>query len=96
MAAYEHVAMIKLHYKMADALDECIVKLSGGKASLHERPHVTFKPLKEKEATPPPISVEDVPRVVPRVAKDVTSTMNSCDSLSTEDDDEDERNWMPL
>jgi hypothetical protein len=29
IAAYEHVAMIKLHYSISDALEDCIAKLEG-------------------------------------------------------------------
>ena len=29
IAAYEHCAMIRLHYHVADALDECLKKLEG-------------------------------------------------------------------
>ena len=100
VAAYEHVAMIKCHYRMADALDECIAKLSNGKVLLEERPIVTFHPLKPGASPPPPppIAVEDVPNVVPRIAKDVTSGANSFESLTTVDDCDydDESNWMPI
>jgi hypothetical protein len=30
VAAYQHAAMIRLHYRIADALDECIEKLTSG------------------------------------------------------------------
>jgi len=30
IAAYEHTAMIKLHYSIADALDECVARLEKG------------------------------------------------------------------
>lgn len=90
--------MIKLHYQMADALDECIVKLSGGEVALHERSSVRFKPLRSNDAEPPPISVEDVSKVVPRVSKNVESGsgMHSFESLTTDDDYEDESNWTDL
>jgi hypothetical protein len=29
IAAYEHVAMIRLHFSISDALDDCIAKLEG-------------------------------------------------------------------
>lgn len=98
IAAYEHVAMIKLHYSMADALDECIVKLSGGKSTLQERPNVAFKPLRpSNETAPPPIAEEDVPKVTPRKTKVIGDSVNSYESLtSLEDDYEDESNWRPL
>ena len=97
VAAYEHVSMIKLHYSMADALDECIVKLSGGKSTLQERPNVIFKPLRPNATEPPPIAEEDVAKVTPRVSHDIGSAINSYESLtSLEDDYEDESNWMPL
>ena len=98
VAAYEHVSMIKLHYKMADALDECIVKLSSGRAALHERPTVHFRPLKAREAIPPPISVEDVSNIVPRVSHNIESSsgMHSYESLTTDDDFDDESNWTDL
>ena len=31
MAAYEHIAMIKLHYKIADVIDACMMRLETGK-----------------------------------------------------------------
>lgn len=31
IAAYQHAAMIRLHYRLADALDECIEKLENGR-----------------------------------------------------------------
>jgi hypothetical protein len=31
IAAYEHVAMIKTHYRIADTLDHCLVALATGK-----------------------------------------------------------------
>ena len=36
VAAYEHTAMIKLHYSIADALDECIVKLESDTPVRHK------------------------------------------------------------
>jgi hypothetical protein len=108
VAAYEHVAMIKCRYRISDALDECIAKLSNGKVSLHERPTVVFAPLKanrnksggttEDESLPPEIAAEDVPKVIPRIMKDVYSGANSSESLTTlEDCDyEDETNWIPI
>jgi len=99
VAAYEHISMIKLHYKMADALDECIVKLSGGKVAMHERSTVHFKPLRstDSSSTPPPISMEDVSNVVPRVSRNVESGSGgrSFESLSTDDYDDDD-NWTDL
>mmetsp|Transcript_6862 Transcript_6862/g.11968 ORF Transcript_6862/g.11968 Transcript_6862/m.11968 type:complete len:217 (+) Transcript_6862:1514-2164(+) len=41
VAAYQHAAMIRLHYKTADALDECIDILSGPKEDEH--PSDSFK-----------------------------------------------------
>jgi len=100
VAAYEHVAMIKLHYKMADALDECIVQLSGGKVALHERSTVRFKPLRasDNSSDPPPLAMEDVSNVIPRVCRNVESGSGgrSFESLSTEDYDDDESNWTDL
>lgn len=97
VAAYEHVAMIKLHYSMADALDECIVKLSNGKVTLQERPHVTFKPLKESTANPPPLAVEDVPKIAPRISRDMGSVLKSYESLITEEEDyDDESSWRAI
>ena len=83
---------------MADALDECIVKLSSGKVALHERSTVRFKPLRAKSSLPPPIAVEDVSNVVPRVSRNVESGsggFHSYGSLSTDDDD-DESNCTDL
>ena len=39
VAAYQHAAMIRLHYSVADALDECLEKLETGasKANQHKR-----------------------------------------------------------
>ena len=88
--------MIKLHYSMADALDECIVKLSGGKNFLQERSNVTFKPLRPSVAIPPPIAEEDVPKIVPRVSRDIADAVGSLESLTTDDDYDDESNWRPL
>jgi len=34
VAAYEHIAMIKLHYSVADALDQCIATLEGSRSNL--------------------------------------------------------------
>lgn len=33
VAAYQHAAMIRCHYRIADALEECIEKLGGGKTA---------------------------------------------------------------
>lgn len=99
VAAYEHIAMIKSHYSMADALDECLAKLSSGKIALRERASVNFKPLRAQDEAPPPISVEDVPNVTPRVAKidGAGNAVSSYESLTTDDDDDDdESNWLSL
>ena len=37
IAVYEHVAMIKLHYSIADELEECIKRLEFGKSNFPKR-----------------------------------------------------------
>jgi hypothetical protein len=39
VAAFQHAAMIRLHYSVADALDECLEKLEGGSGQVegHKR-----------------------------------------------------------
>ena len=82
---------------MADALDECIVKLSSGKVTLRERATVNFKPLKPTKSILPPIAVEDVPQISPRISRDVSSGLNSYESLTTDDEDyDDESNWRAI
>jgi hypothetical protein len=39
VAAYEHIAMIRLHYSISDVLDECVLQLeTGQRSSGHEKP----------------------------------------------------------
>jgi hypothetical protein len=36
VAAYEHCAMIRLHYHIADALDDCLRRLAGTEEGFHK------------------------------------------------------------
>jgi hypothetical protein len=44
VASYEHTAMIKLHYSIADALEECLAKLDAGEGNRvpQKRPKFTI------------------------------------------------------
>lgn len=43
IAAYQHAAMIRLHYKLADALDECIDKLEHGCGKEEDKLNSSFQ-----------------------------------------------------
>lgn len=98
VAAYEHVAMIKMHYRIADALDDCLDALVAGKRQrvmdrrTNDRPSFRLDVHASRESTP---------------MKLVNAGINgsrSIESLSTSSnlDDEDEEgenakeNWEAL
>jgi hypothetical protein len=45
IAAYEHCAMIRLHYHVADALDECLRKLEGAGDHLVGKGRLNVAPM---------------------------------------------------
>jgi len=53
VAAYQHAAMIRCHYRIADALEECIERLGGGKTGSGIEPKTLGQesPLKKTKAS---------------------------------------------
>lgn len=101
VAAYEHVAMIKLHYSITDALEACLAKLENRKFQWKERPNLKFHPLHgSADDVPASISVENVGKGTPRARKGSDNggggPISSYDSLTSEGDFEDESNWTAL
>lgn len=98
VAAYEHTAMIKLHYSVADAIDECIQKLDIGEMVLsNQQDHprsILFVPEVKKF---PRETLSFSPLARRKVESPEVSREGKIDVVSyhTEnDEDEIEREWV--
>ncbi len=61
VAAYQHAAMIRCHYRIADALEECIEKLGGGQTGSGIEPKTLDEsPLKKKASRRASFEVGDM------------------------------------
>lgn len=90
VAAYEHLSMIKLHYKLVDVIDECIETLEsdlpGTKRSRRRRSHVSL-PITESGAAL-------IPGLISKTTSDSGQNSSTTESDGLEDEDEYERNWI--
>jgi hypothetical protein len=97
VAAYEHTAMIKLHYSLVDILDDCIHRLdekTAKKRRVRPRTQILMADTKNRATVVIPASkhYSEGP-LTPSPEK--TSTGNVSFSSGNEDDeDEYERNWI--
>jgi hypothetical protein len=107
VAAYEHTAMIKLHYSLVDTMDACIEKLEFGKrrrkttkqrtrfevpASKNQRLHVVVPESQQFASTIlSPTSADEVGEVNGSRASFSSDTVGFYDD---DDEDEYERNWV--
>jgi hypothetical protein len=101
VAAYEHTAMIKLHYKIADALDQCIAKLTQTRGTAKTRTSFTGDPTANLKAL-------QVDKLTPSSSKDGGSCtkkaaaysdgseQHSFETASTDEDDEHTTGWIDL
>lgn len=94
IAAYEHIAMIKKHYKIADSLDSCLDALeSGTRRDQTDRPVLWLRHHPE---------VEEGDGDSGRPASEITTSENetvSTDSSLNENDDDDHAipgKWEPI
>lgn len=102
VAAYEHVAMIKLHYSIADELDDCVQKLGTGNKGLvmRRRSFVAIpgirKPAKaEAEKAREWNSPPNILNLVMGVSSEASEQAGT-DTLDGSKDDEHSRDWVDL
>lgn len=82
VAAYQHAAMIRLHYRVGDAIEECLKKFGIGESVAKKRPsrRATF----EMSATiNSPVNAEnDMPSIISAALKEKLSESDSSTSVS--------------
>jgi len=103
VAAYEHTAMIKLHYSIADALDDCVARLETGtigRTTIKRRS--TFSTTEHKfsgglDAVPVPAGAMGEALRVRNGSDGGMQSSGTTDSEDYEDDeDEYESSWIDL
>jgi hypothetical protein len=103
VASYEHVAMIKMHYSIADVLDECVVLLENGNKNVAVRrracltiPGCRILPKAEKHDDPAKVSPPSFLSFV--LGSEATREQQDTFSSRTTDSKEDEytREWIDM
>lgn len=102
VAAYEHVAMIKVHYSIADELDECVRRLESGGKKVHVRRRSGFVDL-PKCRKPPKVEKKEAFTAPPSILSFVMGSGGELPSVDCEDtlddstkEDEYSRDWVDL
>lgn len=94
MAAYEHTVLIKQHYCIADAMDECIAKLEedGTKSDRQQQPRSkVIIPIPEDGKVSPDLVMSDSD-----MANPTRYSFSSTSELGLDDDENDELKWIKL
>jgi len=90
VAAYEHIAMIKLHYSIADVLDECVALLEDDPSRRKRRSCFTIPNCRRSEEQRPP-SIFDV------ILESIDSDKSEDLPVEPEGDTDDfSRDWIDL
>lgn len=87
VAAYEHVAMIRLHYSIADVIDECVVQLqSGGTKSgiARRRSHLDLSKTKKQGSNK---SLEVPPEIIGTALRSGACEQSGTSDTADEDED---------
>jgi predicted acylesterase/phospholipase RssA len=91
VAAFQHAAMIRMHYSIADALDECLEKLGAGDVGIKVSRRAKFETNKKISDALARFDTESLRRKsMPAV---ITAALNDrLEDLSDDDDDDDDEN----
>lgn len=91
VAAYEHVAMIRLHYSIADVIDECVVQLqSGGTKSgiAKRRSHLDLTKSKKETNNGDNKTLRVPPEIIGTALRSgACEQSGTCDTDDVDDDD---------
>lgn len=92
VAAYEHIAMIKLHYSLVDVLDDCIAKLDAGKKRRGVTQHSRSK------ISVPAESKHFAREILSPTSRETEGSFSSSTATGglEEDEDQYERSWVGL
>jgi hypothetical protein len=96
VAAYEHTAMIKLHYSLVDVLDDCIHRLEKTTKKRRVRPRTQIlMPKTENRATIVIAASKHFSEGATPPEKSSTANFSFSPSGNEEEDEDDfERNWI--
>lgn len=96
VAAYEHVAMIKLHYSIANAFDECIAILEGKELPRSQRTSQFVVERRKPMLDVPNEDDDSPPSILNLIMPRNSFEQNSDGSPISNQEDEYSRDWVNL